>query len=71
MYCKRLPAKMITVLLNVQDEPEFWEWTEMLIYGRFETSSDVRRAGDCLYRFFEEVVERRRQGGIDPDARDR
>ena len=70
LYGKRLPAKMITVLLNVQDEPEFWDWTETLIYGRFESASDVREAGDSLYRFFEEVVERRRQAGIDPDATD-
>jgi cytochrome P450 len=67
LYCKRLPAKMITVLLDVEDEPEFWEWTELLIYGRFVAPSDVRRAGDSLYRFFEGVVERRREHGIEGD----
>jgi cytochrome P450 len=70
LYCKRLPAKMITVLLSVQDEPEFWDWTEILIYGRFADASAVRRAGDGLYRFFEDVVDQRRERGFEPDADD-
>ena len=70
LYGKRLPAKMITVLLDVQDEPEFWDWTETLIYGRFASTSDVRRAGDGLYRFFEAIVDQRRAGGVGPEDGD-
>lgn len=69
-YCKQLPAKMITVLLDVDDDPEFWDWTETLIYGRFAASIDVRQAGDSLYDFFETVVEQRRERGVDPAAED-
>ncbi|HLY48705.1 MAG TPA: cytochrome P450 [Solirubrobacteraceae bacterium] len=70
LYCKRLPAEMITFLLDIEDEPEFWDWTETLIYGRFERPEDVRHVGDSLYRFFEEVVARRRGDRIEPGASD-
>jgi hypothetical protein len=61
-YGKRIPASLITRLLGIEDEPDFWDWTETLIYGRFEEGDGghVREAGDALRAFFVGVVERRR-----------
>jgi cytochrome P450 len=64
-YAKQIPAVLITRLLGIDYEPEFWDWTETLIYSRLdgEPSNAMREAGDALYEYFEALIARRREAG--------
>ena len=60
--CKPLPLLMITQLLGVERDDEFWEWTDTLMYGRVQGISQERIlevAGE-LYAFLGREVEKRR-----------
>jgi cytochrome P450 len=60
-YAKRIPTILITRLLDIEDSPEFWEWTETLIYTRLDEAQGdtVKEAADSLLAFFREVVAER------------
>lgn len=68
-YAKRIPAVLITRLLGIDYEPQFWEWTETLIYSRLDNgeTSSLKEAGEGLYGYFEELIERRRAAGAQGD----
>ncbi len=60
--CKPLPLLMITQLLGVERDDEFWEWTDTLMYGRVQGISQERIlevAGE-LYAYLGREVEKRR-----------
>jgi cytochrome P450 len=61
-YAKRIPAILITRLLGITEERSFWEWTETLIYGRFDReqgAAKVREAAEGVYAYFRDVVAER------------
>ena len=59
---KPLPLLMITRLLGIERDDQFWEWVELLMYGRVEgvdAEAVVATAG-ALYDFLADQLEQRR-----------
>jgi cytochrome P450 len=61
-FAKHVPMAIITALLDFGQEPELWEWTDTLIYERFEADGDaaVMAAAHGLRAYCERVVAERR-----------
>jgi cytochrome P450 len=59
---KPLPLLMITRLLGIQRDDLFWEWVELLMYGRVEgvDATTVIATAEALYGFLADQLEQRR-----------
>jgi cytochrome P450 len=59
---KPLPLLMITRLLGIERDDQFWEWVELLMYGRVEgvDPATVIATADSLYGFLGNQLELRR-----------
>lgn len=65
---KPLPMLVISRMLGIERDDVFWEWTDVLIYGRVDGTSEerVREVADALYGFLaEHVADRRAHPGDD------
>jgi cytochrome P450 len=68
-YAKHIPEILIARLLDIEQSPEFWEWTETLIYSRLDASEHhrVEEAAGNLLAFFRDVVAERTARGTGGD----
>jgi cytochrome P450 len=59
---KPLPLLMITRLLGIERDDLFWEWVELLMYGRVEGTdpATVVATADALYGFLGDQLQQRR-----------
>ena len=59
---KPLPLLMITRLLGIERDDQFWEWVELLMYGRVEgvDAETVVATAGALYDFLADQLEQRR-----------
>ena len=59
---KPLPLLMITRLLGIERDDQFWEWVELLMYGRVEgvDAATVIATAGALYDFLAAQLEQRR-----------
>ncbi len=59
---KPLPLLMITRLLGMERDDLFWEWVELLMYGRVEgvDATTVIATAEALYGFLADQLEQRR-----------
>jgi cytochrome P450 len=66
--CKPLPMLLITRLLGIERDETFWAWTDTLIYGRVDGTSqeEILAAADSLYAFLDaQIADRRARPGRD------
>ena len=58
--CKPLPMLLITRLLGIERDETFWAWTDTLIYGRVDGTSqeEILAAADSLYAFLDAQIAR-------------
>ncbi len=63
VLAKPLPMLVITRLLGIERDDVFWEWTDVLIYGRVDGTDPARivEVADALYGFLADQVEDRRR----------
>ena len=59
---KPLPLLMITQLLGIERDDHFWEWVELLMYGRVDgvDAATVMTTADALYGFLADQLDQRR-----------
>ena len=59
---KPLPLLMITRLLGIERDDLFWEWVELLMYGRVEgvDPETIVATAEALYDFLADQLEQRR-----------
>jgi cytochrome P450 len=59
---KPLPLLMITRLLGIERDDQFWEWVELLMYGRVEgvDAATVIATAGALYDFLADQLDERR-----------
>ena len=59
---KPLPLLMITRLLGIERDDQFWEWVELLMYGRVEgiDAATVLATAQALYDFLADQLDQRR-----------
>jgi cytochrome P450 len=60
---KPLPLLMITRLLGIERDDLFWEWVELLMYGRVDgvDAATILATAQALYGYLGEQLELRRQ----------
>jgi cytochrome P450 len=61
---KPLPMQLITRLLGIKPNPEFWEWVDILVYGRLvpQRENDAREVCAKILDLFRTEIAARRAG---------
>lgn len=65
---KPLPMHLITNLLGIEQDPEFWEWVDILVYGRLvpQRENDVKEVCEKILDLFrKEICARRASPGAE------
>jgi cytochrome P450 len=69
LLAKPLPMELITGLLGIQEDPEFWEWVDILVYGRLvpERESEAKEVSAKILDLFRGAIRARQAapGGKD------